>query len=297
MLLGIFDIFHVEEFHGHITDWWAVIVTAILSGGVAFFAAWLQINNQVKHETIKQRERNQKILKYLTYQIEESIKEIKQIIKGIEDSKVPVEIVNEPPYESRQHFSCAPIERLNELEPNKIFDVLIEEELLNKEMSEGLTKFTNSTRQIIQSINFLNKDLTKVYEERFSYIKQINNLNQDFIKQLDYKKVNENQNSFFKQGSEIDRYIKKVMGEMRIKKIKNRLFGLKKVNDFVFSKTFKGAGDEVDIELIHEHVIPMQHLFLSIKYKNKSQNRNLEIREKELKGYRGQLESFLEKLK
>ncbi len=82
MFLSASDIHKISEFYSDKINWWETVATAVFSGGVAWFAAWLQIRYQRKNEEQK-KEKDACIKRQI---IEENALEARKII--IEDLKI-----------------------------------------------------------------------------------------------------------------------------------------------------------------------------------------------------------------
>jgi|SRR5690606_11818126 len=86
-LLGIFDFYHLDELTvSSETDWWAVFVTAILSGGVAWIAAFIQNKYVLWNQYKSVLEKNAIKLSMLKGEAYEATKVIKTHIQFLLES-------------------------------------------------------------------------------------------------------------------------------------------------------------------------------------------------------------------
>lgn len=285
MLLGIFDVFHITEFNGKITNWGEVLVTMIgtggVSGAVAYYAAKRQINNQKDYELDLQNDRDTIDLQYLVYLLETSIIVLNQNLTNIKKDKVVEGIKKDKVDYSFHWYHPQLTQELAKFGTDRIFELLLK----RSSQKSDIQKFTNFISAIgthKELIEILNSDLKNFSEINKELTKGINDLYQDFIKRLDYDKVDQNENSIFRRGTPFEEKLQEVLKLRRNEEIKNPLYCIYILMEYVYHHVLNTPIDQSNELLIHEYVIPIYNLFTKYKYNQENINTKLGIRYDEI---------------
>lgn len=296
MVLGIFDVFHINEFNGKITNWVEVLVTMIgtglISGFIAYFAAKWQIKRQRKLQENLQNIEDEKDRVYLKYLINQTLKEFCEIYKTIYRSKVNVNILQKTNTPSYVQIQPKIPTRLKELDSSKTFHILLPGTQSQVDI-KLYTEFIKALENGIQLVKLFNRDLVKHDKNSRKIRKRINNLFQNFITTLDFDEVDSNPNSLFKTSSKIGEKMNEVIMKNKKHSDHNPLFYIKELSDYMHKYIIQNnKTDRSNLKLIHFFVIPIHQDFIRLTKTNESINTKIETRLTELKNVMKGIESF-----
>lgn len=282
MLLGIFDVFHINEFNGKITNWVEVFVTMIgtgvVTGFIAYKAAKWQIDNQKELRDKLQAEENEQERIFLKYLIESTINEFNKNTRMISRSTVCIDITQKNKSVVYYAINCRFPLKFKKFNSSRMFHLL----LPGKKEDNHIKLFTEflealdiggEVLALLKETQYQHKNEQKIFSE------EVNSLFQEFLINIGSEKIKHNKESLFGKDSKLGLKINKALSnpsENRFQTIHDVCSDIssypKNEHEFI----------PIDYKLFHKYIIPIRLKFEQIKSSNMVFNRDIEARLSEI---------------